>query len=163
LSSAVHSTYRNNYYSSIKDHTSPQETLYHDKQTRTRQLLSITLKATDSQQTTQETTPANMPPYKKKAPSASSSRNANATAKAKASPYNKNTKDTSTGAKKTHSALASKPTQARNKHKNMNLTSELDSLLGDLNTQLQRKKTKRDVRSVSRNPMDLILQIERLH
>ncbi|KAG0312994.1 hypothetical protein BGZ97_010620 [Linnemannia gamsii] len=89
-----------------------------------------------------------MPPYKKKAPSASSSRNANATAKAKASPYNKNTKDTSTGAKKTHSALASKPTQARNKHKNMNLTSELDSLLGDLNTQLQRKKTKRDVRSI---------------
>ncbi|KAF9543045.1 hypothetical protein EC957_001329 [Mortierella hygrophila] len=88
-----------------------------------------------------------MPPYKKKAPSASSSRNANATAKAKSSPYNRNTKDTTAGAKKAHSAQASKPTQARNKHKNMNLTSELDSLLGDLNTQLQRKKTKRDVRS----------------
>ncbi|KAF9911741.1 hypothetical protein EC991_002469 [Linnemannia zychae] len=87
-----------------------------------------------------------MPPFKKKAPSASSSRNASAVARAKGNPYNKNTKSTSAGAKKAHSALASKPTQARNKHKNMNLTSELDSLLGDLNTQLQRKKT-RDVRS----------------
>ncbi|KAG0371421.1 hypothetical protein BGX24_001724 [Mortierella sp. AD032] len=88
-----------------------------------------------------------MPPSKKKAPSASSSRNANITAKAKGNPYNRNAKDTSAVAKKTHSTLASKPTQARNKHKNMNLTLELDSLLGDLNTQLQRKKTKRDVRS----------------
>ncbi|KAG0275356.1 hypothetical protein BGZ95_008877 [Linnemannia exigua] len=88
-----------------------------------------------------------MPPSKKKVPSASSSRNANMTAKAKGNPYNRNAKDASAGAKKTLNTLASKPTQARNKHKNMNLTSELDSLLGDLNTQLQRKKTKRDVRS----------------
>lgn len=98
-----------------------------------------------------------MPPYKKKAPSASSSRNAGTTAKAKSNPYNRNAKDTIAGAKKTHSALASKPTQARNKHKNMNLTSELDSLLGDLNTQLQRKKTKRDVRSVSWERLNWIL------
>ncbi|KAF9933165.1 hypothetical protein FBU30_006331 [Linnemannia zychae] len=87
-----------------------------------------------------------MPPQKKKAHSASSSRNASATAKAKSSPYNRNAKDTSTGAKKTYTSL-NKPTQARNKHRNMNLTSELDSLLGDLNSQLQRKKTKRDIRT----------------
>jgi len=94
-----------------------------------------------------------MPPSKKKAPSTSSSRNANATAKAKGSPYSRNAKDASAGvAKKGHSTLGSKPTQARNKHKNVNLTTELDSLLGDLNSQLQRKKTKRDVRSVSAFP-----------
>ncbi|KAG0290669.1 hypothetical protein BGZ96_005882 [Linnemannia gamsii] len=94
-----------------------------------------------------------MPPYKKKAPSTSSSRNANATTKSKGNPYNRNAKDASTGSKKVFSALTSKPTQARNKHKNTNLTSELDSLLGDLNTQLQRKKTKRDVRST--DPMGI--------
>ncbi|KAF9097989.1 hypothetical protein BGX29_007157 [Mortierella sp. GBA35] len=90
-----------------------------------------------------------MPPSKKKAPSASSSRNANATAKAKGTPYNRNAKGTSAAGtnKKAHTTMPSKPTQARNKHQNMNLTSELDSLLGDLNSQLQRKKTKRDVRS----------------
>lgn len=87
-----------------------------------------------------------MPPSKqtKKAPP----RNGNA--KTKASPYNKNAKNdkaaTSTAAKKTQLNV-SRPGQARNKHLNVNLTSELDSLLGDLNSQLHRKKTKRDVRS----------------
>ncbi|KAF9158795.1 hypothetical protein DFQ27_001583 [Actinomortierella ambigua] len=36
--------------------------------------------------------------------------------------------------------------QAKNKALVSNLTSELDSLLGDLNSQLQKKKTKRDAR-----------------
>ncbi|KAG0331226.1 hypothetical protein BG004_001768 [Podila humilis] len=88
-----------------------------------------------------------MPPSKsaKKATSAPKGGNA----KVKASPYSKsaasNTKSSAGSAKKP-TQLASKPTQARNKHKNMNLTSELDSLLGDLNSQLQRKKTKKDSR-----------------
>ncbi|KAG0206937.1 hypothetical protein BGX28_001740 [Mortierella sp. GBA30] len=93
-----------------------------------------------------------MPPTKKKAPSASASRNSNA--KSKAGPYNKNTKgsaaankskNNSNGNKNAWLPMPSKPTQARNKHKNFNLTTELDSLLGDLNSQLQRKKTKSDV------------------
>lgn len=72
-------------------------------------------------------------------------------AKAKASPYNKSaaggakSSGASVGAKKPP-YQPTKPAQARNKHKNMNLTSELDSLLGDLNNQLQRKKTKKDAR-----------------
>lgn len=72
-------------------------------------------------------------------------------ARAKASPYNKSAaggaklSGTGVSAKKTP-YQPSKPAQARNKHKNVNLTSELDSLLGDLNNQLQRKKTKKDAR-----------------
>ncbi|KAI1316462.1 hypothetical protein EDD11_009952 [Mortierella claussenii] len=92
-----------------------------------------------------------MPPSKKSAPSASASRNA--AAKSKSSPYNKDSSKSAgrgsgapNSAKKTH-AQPSKPNQARNKHLNTNLTSELDSLLGDLNSQLQRKKTKKDARS----------------
>ncbi|KAG0098668.1 hypothetical protein BGZ93_010805 [Podila epicladia] len=71
--------------------------------------------------------------------------------KVKASPYNKSaaggakSSGASVGAKKSP-YQPSKPAQARNKHKNVNLTSELDSLLGDLNNQLQRKKTKKDAR-----------------
>ncbi|KAI7818064.1 hypothetical protein BC939DRAFT_480626 [Gamsiella multidivaricata] len=88
-----------------------------------------------------------MPPSKKNAPSASISRNAKAKAKT-ASPYNKNAKGGSgpTATNNNKKAHLNKPTQARNKHLNTNLTSELDSLLGDLNSTLQRKKTKRDAR-----------------
>ncbi|KAF9185514.1 hypothetical protein BGZ51_002636 [Haplosporangium sp. Z 767] len=45
-----------------------------------------------------------------------------------------------------------KATQAKNKHRNSNLTSELDSLLGDLNSQLQRKTTKKDSRTKTNDP-----------
>ncbi|KAF9360760.1 hypothetical protein BGX26_007886 [Mortierella sp. AD094] len=85
-----------------------------------------------------------MPPSKKNAPSASASRNA--TAKSKANPYNKNSRGGNASTNKKPSAPLNKPNQARAKHLNTNLTSELDSLLGDLNSQLHRKKTKRDAR-----------------
>ncbi|KAF9335101.1 Oxidoreductase [Podila minutissima] len=77
-------------------------------------------------------------------------------AKSKASPYNKSAaggakpSGASVGAKKPP-YQPTKPAQARNKHKNMNLTNELDSLLGDLNNQLQRKKTKKDARLSTNN------------
>ncbi|KAF9574347.1 hypothetical protein EC968_006681 [Mortierella alpina] len=83
-----------------------------------------------------------MPP--KKAPAASASRNP--ATKSKAAPYNKNAKKNTPATKK--SVNSRTPTKATfNKYKNLNssLTSELDSLLGDLNSQLQRKKTKRDL------------------
>jgi len=86
-----------------------------------------------------------MPP--KKAPAASASRNA--ATKSKAAPYNKNAKKSNTPGNKKQLTNTRTPTKATfNKYKNLNsnLTSELDSLLGDLNSQLQRKKTKRDVR-----------------
>ncbi|ORZ12491.1 hypothetical protein BCR41DRAFT_100699 [Lobosporangium transversale] len=97
-----------------------------------------------------------MPSTKKKSPSASASRNA--IGKSKASPYNKNVRTTTTttattttttsgnNQKKLPISLNKPSNQARNKHHNTNLTSELDALLDDLNTQLQRKKTKRDTR-----------------
>ncbi|KAF9114350.1 hypothetical protein BGX27_011091 [Mortierella sp. AM989] len=85
-----------------------------------------------------------MPPSKKSAPSASTSRNA--AAKSKTSPYNKNSRGGHASVSKKPSTHLSKPSQARAKHLNTNLTSELDSLLGDLNNQLQRKKTKKDAR-----------------
>ncbi|KAF9985241.1 hypothetical protein BGZ75_003224 [Mortierella antarctica] len=90
-----------------------------------------------------------MPP--KKAPAASASRNA--ATKTKAAPYNKNSKKNTLATKKP--ANARTPTKATfNKYKNLNsnLTSELDSLLGDLNSQLQRKKTKRDLNNPSAVP-----------
>ncbi|KAG0043179.1 hypothetical protein BGZ83_011751 [Gryganskiella cystojenkinii] len=89
-----------------------------------------------------------MPPSKqtKKAPP----RNGNV--KAKASPYNKNAKSsghsTSNNSKKTLGLSKPQVHTGRTKHLNTNLTSELDSLLGDLNSQLTKKKTKRDARSV---------------
>ncbi|KAG0231845.1 hypothetical protein BGW42_008594 [Actinomortierella wolfii] len=43
--------------------------------------------------------------------------------------------------------------QAKNKALVSNLTSELDSLLGDLNSQLQKKKTKRDARLEAANAL----------
>ncbi|CAO3575159.1 unnamed protein product [Mortierella alpina] len=85
-----------------------------------------------------------MPP--KKAPAASASRNA--ANKSKAAPYNKNAKKSNTLGTKKQLTNTRTPTKATfNKYKNLNsnLTSELDSLLGDLNSQLQRKKTKRDL------------------
>ncbi|KAF8937729.1 hypothetical protein BGZ58_002273 [Dissophora ornata] len=91
-----------------------------------------------------------MPSSKKSGPSR------NVKPATKSTPYSKNTKGAKanpTPTNKKHSAPPSKPHQARNKHLNVNLTSELDSLLGDLNSQLQRKKTKRDARldSISSN------------
>ncbi|KAG0039377.1 hypothetical protein BGZ82_008477 [Podila clonocystis] len=95
-----------------------------------------------------------MPPSKSAKKALSAPRAGNA--KAKASPYNKSAaggaklSGASVGVKKTL-YQPSKPAQARNKHKNVNLTSELDSLLGDLNNQLQRKKTKKDARLGANN------------
>jgi hypothetical protein len=86
-----------------------------------------------------------MPPTKKKAPSASTSKGIKA--KDKAAPYSKGAKSSLADSnKKSPATHSSKPNQARTKHHNTNLTSELDSLLGDLNSQLQRKRTKRDAR-----------------
>ncbi|KAF9957889.1 hypothetical protein BGZ72_001235 [Mortierella alpina] len=86
-----------------------------------------------------------MPP--KKAPAASASRNT--ATKSKAAPYNKNAKKNTPAAKKTATRTPTKATFNKYKNLNSNLTSELDSLLGDLNSQLQRKKTKRDLNNPS--------------
>ncbi|KAF9023377.1 hypothetical protein BGZ52_012902 [Haplosporangium bisporale] len=97
-----------------------------------------------------------MPPSKSTKKVLSTSRAGNV--KDKASPYNKGAAGgakslgASAGSKKT-TYQPSKPIQARNKHKNVNLTSELDSLLGDLNSQLQRKKTKKDARGANNSGM----------
>ncbi|KAF9954141.1 hypothetical protein BGZ65_004216 [Modicella reniformis] len=84
-----------------------------------------------------------MPPAKK-APSASASKGLKV--KDKVSPYSKGGVKGSPAANKKNPHAHSKPNQGRTKHHNVNLTTELDSLLGDLNSQLQRKKTKRDAR-----------------
>ncbi|KAG0312154.1 hypothetical protein BGZ99_009665 [Dissophora globulifera] len=90
-----------------------------------------------------------MPPSKKSTPSR------NAKGAPRSSPFSKSGKVTKDGPgsnnKKSLTTL-SKPNHARNKHMNTNLTSELDSLLGDLNSQLQRKKTKRDARTGAADP-----------
>lgn len=98
-----------------------------------------------------------MPPTKKKAPSASASKGLKA--KDKACPYNKSVRSGPVAVnKKPHAAHSSKTIQARTNHHNVNLTSELDSLLGDLNNQLQRGKTKRDAR-LGVNKLSLPLQL----
>ncbi|KAF9208360.1 hypothetical protein BGZ49_009052 [Haplosporangium sp. Z 27] len=99
-----------------------------------------------------------MPPSKKNAPSASASRNA--AVKSKASPYNKNSRGGNASNAKKPTAHPSKPNQARAKHLNTNLTSELDSLLGDLNSQLQRKKTKRETK-LGANGVNIISESEK--
>ncbi|KAG0239113.1 hypothetical protein BGX31_003019 [Mortierella sp. GBA43] len=83
-----------------------------------------------------------MPPTKKNTPSASASKGLKS--KDRTTPYSKGVRgDPSGGNKKSHATHSNKPRKAWKSHQSLNLTTELDSLLDDLNSQLHGEKTKR--------------------